>query len=181
MRITFVRHTAVDVPPGVCYGRSDVALKPTFPEEAANVRTEIERLIADTGVRFDAVYRSPLTRCGLLATACAYPDAVTDGRLLEMNFGEWEMRRYDEINDPRLQKWYDDWIHVTPPGGESFLDQQRRVASFIEDMKNSGKSNVLVFTHAGVMMNVMLLLDMASIENVFSLQPPYGGLLTVDL
>ena len=60
MKITFIRHTAVDVEPGVCYGRTDVPLKPTFPEEAAKVRETIRKTIISNGKPFDAVYRSPL-------------------------------------------------------------------------------------------------------------------------
>ena len=35
MIITLIRHTSVDVPPGVCYGQTDVPLKDTFVQEAA--------------------------------------------------------------------------------------------------------------------------------------------------
>lgn len=35
MEIFLIRHTSVDVPPGVCYGQTDVPLKPTFEQEAA--------------------------------------------------------------------------------------------------------------------------------------------------
>ncbi|MDE6338738.1 MAG: histidine phosphatase family protein, partial [Muribaculaceae bacterium] len=117
-----------------------------------------------------------------------------DERLYEMNFGEWEMQRYDDIKDPRLQQWFDDWQHVAPPGGESFLDQQRRVASFIEEMRCRYSSdiegsssdiscdhNILVFTHAGVMMNAMLLCGLVTLDNVFSIQPTYGTLLEITL
>ena len=171
MKITFIRHTAVDVEPGVCYGRTDVPLKPTFPEEAAKVRETIRKTIISNGKPFDAVYRSPLSRCRLLAEACGYDEAIPDDRLLEMNFGEWEMQRYDDIKDPRLQEWFDDWLNVTPTGGASFLD----------DMKNSGKGDVLVFTHAGVMMNVMLILGIIPLEKLFGSQPPYGGMITVEV
>ncbi len=34
MVIYLMRHTAVDVPQGVCYGQTDVPLKPTFEMEA---------------------------------------------------------------------------------------------------------------------------------------------------
>ena len=181
MKITFVRHTAVDVEPGICYGRTDVPLKQTFPEEAAKAREAILTAMESNGEPFDAVFRSPLSRCRLLADACGYEDAIPDERLLEMNFGEWEMKRYDDIKDTRLQEWFDDWLHVSPPGGESFLDQNMRVRSFLDDMKKSGKENILVFTHAGIMMNVMLILGMASKERLFDSQPPYGGLLTVEV
>lgn len=181
MKITFIRHTAVDVEPGVCYGRTDVPLKPTFPEEAAKVRETIRKVIISNGKPFDAVYRSPLGRCRLLAEACGYEEAIADDRLLEMNFGEWEMQRYDDIKDPILQEWFDDWLNVTPTGGESFLDQNRRVASFLDDMKNSGKGDVLVFTHAGVMMNALLYLNIVPLERLFSSQPSYGDLLELTI
>lgn len=181
MKITFIRHTAVDVEPGVCYGRTDVPLKPTFPEEAAKVRETIIKAITSNGKPFDAVYRSPLSRCRLLAEACGYNEAIPDDRLLEMNFGEWEMQRYDDIKDPRLQEWFDDWLHVTPPGGESFHDQHLRVRSFLEDMKKSGKENILVFTHAGIMMNTMLILNLVPLDRLFSSQPSYGDLLELTI
>lgn len=181
MRIVFVRHTAVDVEPGICYGQSDVGVKETFPEEAERVKAALSEMTAKRGKEFDAVYRSPLSRCALLAEACGYGEAAADSRLLEMNFGEWEMCRYDEIRDPRLQEWYDDWVHVTPTGGESFLDQYRRVEAFMAEMKESGKEDILVFAHAGVMMNAMLVAGMASVENIFDLQPPYGGLFEIEL
>lgn len=181
MKITFVRHTAVDVEPGVCYGRTDVPVKESFPQEAAIVRKILEKTVEETGEEFDAVYRSPLSRCRKLADACGYPNAIPDERLYEMDFGEWEMQKYDEITDPRLQQWFEDWMNVSAPGGESFADQNRRVASFIDDMKKSGFKNVLAFTHAGVMMNAMLLYNLATTENMFSLQPVYGSLLTIEV
>ncbi len=180
-RITFVRHTAVDVEPGICYGRSDVPVRSSFPEEASRVRKNIEGTIMENGIVFDAVYRSPLSRCRLLAEACCYPEAIPDDRLLEMNFGEWEMQRYDDIKDPRLQEWFDDWLNVTPPGGESFHDQHLRVASFIKEMKESGKENILVFTHAGIMMNALLYLNIVPLERLFSSQPSYGDLLELTI
>ena len=35
MEVILIRHTSVDVLPGVCYGQTDVPLKPTFEQEAA--------------------------------------------------------------------------------------------------------------------------------------------------
>ena len=48
MEVILIRHTSVDVPPGVCYGQTDVPLKPTFEAEAAvtaeNLKNEDPRL-----------------------------------------------------------------------------------------------------------------------------------------
>ena len=36
MNIYLIRHTSVDVPKGLCYGQSDVPLRPTFEIEAVS-------------------------------------------------------------------------------------------------------------------------------------------------
>lgn len=169
--MTFVRHTAVDVPPGVCYGQSDVGLKDSFPDEAADVKARI------SGGDYDAVFTSPLSRCVRLAGECGYPDAQRDERLKELNFGEWEMRRFDEIDDPRLQEWYDDYLNVRPTGGESFVDQRERLRQFIESLHCR---HALVFAHGGILMNAMILAGIVTEDKVFTMQPPYGGSVTLE-
>ena len=116
MEVVLIRHTSVDVPRGVCYGQTDVPLKSTFTEEA-----EVVKGLLSLHEPFDAVYTSPLSRCRHLATHCGYSDAMRDDRIMEINFGEWEMQAYDEIKDPRLQEWYDDYLNVAATGGESFM------------------------------------------------------------
>ena len=91
MDVFLIRHTSVDVPAGTCYGHTDVALRPTFPEEAARVKQQLDTYT------FDAVYTSPLSRCTRLATYCGYPDALRDDRLKELNMGAWEMQPFDAI------------------------------------------------------------------------------------
>ena len=98
MEVILVRHTSVDVPTGTCYGQTNVPLRSTFEEEAMIVASALQGYAP-----FDRVYTSPLSRCTQLATFCGYADAQRDKRLLEMNFGEWEMQRYEEIEDPQLQ------------------------------------------------------------------------------
>ena len=95
MDVFLIRHTSVDVPAGTCYGHTDVALCPTFPEEAARVKQQLD---AHT---FDAVYTSPLSRCTRLAAYCGYPDALRDDRLKEMNMGAWEMQFFAAISYAR--------------------------------------------------------------------------------
>ncbi len=175
MKITLVRHTSVDVPQGVCYGQSDVPLRATFVREAETVREKLK------GLRFDAVYTSPLSRCVKLASYCGYDDAVCDGRLMEMNFGEWEMQRWDEIKDPRLTEWFDDWFHVKATGGESSEEQQQRLRQFLEEIRTNDKENVLLFTHGGIMIHMLLLSGAATLDNVFSQQPDYAGILQIEL
>lgn len=170
-----IRHTSVDVEPGICYGQSDVPLKPSFPDEAAEVRKNL------SGCSFDAVYTSPLTRCVRLAEFCGYPDAVRDDRLKELNFGDWEMQRFDEISDPRLQLWYDDYYNVRPTGGESFHDQRLRLENFLSELKSKGLNSVAIFAHGGILLQAMLITNRITLSEAFSHQPPYGGIIEIDL
>src|SRR5574344_1428633 len=117
MQVYIIRHTSVDVAPGTCYGQTDVPLKETFPQEAAVVADKLK------GITFDEVFVSPLTRCVRLATYCGYPDAIREKRIIETDFGEWEMKRFDQMTDPRVQLWYNDYINTRATGGESYADQ----------------------------------------------------------
>ncbi len=175
MEVWLVRHTSVDVPAGTCYGRSDVPLRTTFDEEAAAVR----KTLADT--RFDAVWCSPLSRCVRLAEACGYPDAQRDARLLELNFGAWEMRRFDEIDDPQLQHWFDDWLHVRPTGGESFADQIVRVGGFLDELRRRPIGRALLFVHGGVQLCAGVYAGLFPPEEAFSHQLPYGSILKITI
>ena len=143
MEAVLVRHTSVDVPPGVCYGRTDVPLKATFPQEATAVAAALPT------PPFDAVYTSPLSRCERLAAFCGWPDAVRESCLLEMDFGAWEMRPWMAISDPRLKVWFADWMHAPTAGGESFDGMCGRVGSFIGRLKAAGLSRVLFLRTAG--------------------------------
>lgn len=175
MKVIMIRHTSVDVPPGVCYGQTDVALKPSFHTEATEVKKKLE------GLSFDAVFTSPLSRCVRLADFCGYPNAIRDERLKELNFGEWEMQRFDEISDPRLQLWYDDYFNIAPTGGESFLDQRLRVENFLTEIKSKGFRSVAIFAHGGILLQGMLIAGIITPEEAFDRQAPYGGVIEIEL
>ena len=114
-----VRHTAVDVPEGVCYGGTDVGLKESFPEEAAVVAQNLKGYIPDVILTSPQDTTQHISRAIRLAKAVGYEGAPIDTRLREQHFGDWEMQRYDEITDPQMQLWYEDYIHVVPTNGES--------------------------------------------------------------
>lgn len=169
MKITFIRHTQVALETGICYGQTDVEVATSFPEEAQKV---YESIRAD---HFDAVYSSPLRRCRQLAAFCHYPDAVVDERLKELDFGSWEMQKWEEIKDPQLEKWYEDWIHLPAGGAESYADQCQRVFSFLEELRLRPYQQVCVFTHRGVIACAMVYAGICTVEDSFQTDIPYGS------
>lgn len=169
MKITLIRHTQVAVETGTCYGQTDVETAPSFTEEA----TAVCKSIADE--TFDAVYCSSLSRCRKLAAYCGFPTPVIDERLKELDFGRWEMRKWDEIDDPALQEWYNDWIHLPAGGAESYTDQYQRVSRFLDDLRQYSFQKVCIFTHRGVIGCALVYAGLCSVEDSFSEEIPYGS------
>jgi broad specificity phosphatase PhoE len=71
-----------------------------------------------------------------------------DPRLRELNFGDWEGRTWDDLqrdDGARLSAWMQDWVHVAPPGGESFEALAARTLACRTDLSDG----TLVVAHAG--------------------------------
>ena len=144
MELVLVRHPQPEVPPGICYGRSDVAVSPSAVAAVA-------RRLADAGLPGGApVYASPLRRCAELAAQLGSP-VTFDARLAEMDFGAWEMQPWDAIPRAEVDAWSGDLLHYRPGGGENVLDVARRVAAFFDHLRQAGHSRVLLICHAGSM------------------------------
>lgn len=175
MRILFIRHTSVAVEKGICYGQTDVPLADSFPEEAEEVKEKL------SNYKIDGAFTSPLSRCRRLAEYCGFPDAMPDERLMEMNFGEWEMKRYDEISDPRLQLWYDDYLNVPATGGESAMMQRNRFKDFLRSLQYDDDKTIAVFTHGGILIHALVLLKGLSYSESYALDLGYGSVLEFDV
>ena len=121
-------------------------MKPTFEEEAE----EVKKGLSDH--TFDKVWTSPLTRCVRLANYCGFPEAEREDRIKEVNFGEWEMKSWNELSsDPRSEAWFKDWVNNPTPNGESLQDQYDRVSDFLNELRKSGLQKVCLFAHGGVL------------------------------
>lgn len=169
-----VRHTSVNVVPGLCYGQAEVPLAPTFEQEAQVVARNL------SAYTFDLVFSSPLQRCQMLANYCGYKP-ITDDRLLEINFGRWESRLWDSITEPWLDRWFEKWTTLPVPQGESFADVVNRSESFLRMAVASKASRILIFTHAGFIRALEVHLGIYSTENVFSQKIAYGQIIELDV
>ena len=175
MKVYLIRHTSPDVPKGTCYGQTDVPVASSFREEAAAT------LAAIPDVKFDKVYSSPLTRARLLADYCGYPAPRLDNRLKELNFGRWEMQKYDEIDDPYIQEWYDNFVDAPIPGGESFREMYDRIADFLDELKTKEYQNVLIFAHGGVLACARVYAGLCDLRHAFEDLIPFGGMLCIEI
>ena len=174
MQVVLVRHTAVDVPAGMCYGQTDVPLRTTFEQEAAEVKKHLP------SSSYQAVYTSPLTRCVRLATYCGYGDALRDDRLKEMYFGRWEWHLLDEQDPVEFEHWLSDPLHVPAPGGESIMMMKDRLLHFLQERYAAGERELLVFAHGGIILAAEILLGKKIAGDPYAHLHPYGAVVPLD-
>lgn len=156
MRLYLIRHPRPDAPSGICYGSTDIPVKPQDMAQALEVLTPLLPLSVP-------VFSSPLRRCRELAEKLAMTLNATrlslDPRLAEMNFGAWEMRFWDEIPREEVDAWAQDLCAWRPGGGENVLQVARRLKMFLDDLKSFTEKEVIVVAHAGT---IRLLLEYGS-------------------
>lgn len=144
MQLILVRHPPPLVASGVCYGRTDLAVS---PEQLEQTLTAL-RASLPSGL---PLYSSPLRRCAGLAASLS-PAPIYDDRLVEMDFGSWEMQPWDAIPRAGIDAWAEDVVHYQPGGGESVLRMAQRIAAFHADLQRQlGGGSAVVVCHAGAM------------------------------
>lgn len=166
MEIYLIRHTTPKVDKGVCYGQTDLELAPTYPEE-------FDVLLKKIPNDFDRVFSSPLHRCSKLAMHIS-SDVTIDPRLMELDFGEWENRRWEDIELSALNRWMDDFVNIPPPKGESFIDLQNRVAPAWVKITKQSVEKIAIVTHAGVIRIILSEILGFPLQNSFNIKLDYG-------
>ena len=139
------------------YGATDVGLAPEGETQVAASGRSL------AGIRFDAVFASPLQRARRSAEvalgAAGHPPVeieLVEG-FREVDFGRWEGWTWAEVEerDPEgLARWKAEGPHFTYPEGEAkqaFVDRvQDAVGPSIEARFASGAERILVVVHKGV-------------------------------
>lgn len=137
-RIYLIRHPAVAVQDR-CYGQSDVAL--AEPVDRLALRLQ-QKLPAEF-----TLLSSPLSRCRLLAEALGTPRL--DPRLMEINFGAWEMRCWDSIERSQIDAWAEDTLGFAGHGGESVLQMAERAIAALQEALADTHGPLVIVSHGG--------------------------------
>ncbi|MEM9857030.1 MAG: alpha-ribazole phosphatase [Bacteroidota bacterium] len=173
MEIYLVRHTTPNIEKGVCYGQADIDVTQTFESEVKR----IEQLLPDGS----KCISSPLLRCRRMADRISESYEL-DNRLKEMSFGEWEQKKWSDINETSLNQWMQDFVNNAPPRGESFNDLMKRVLDFWNDLtKNKSAEKIVVCTHGGVIRSIVAQLLSMPLEQVFNFHLDFASLTKVAI
>ena len=170
MDIYLIRHTQTDTVKGLCYGRTDVALAPSFNVDVEQVKQKLSEPLFNC-----QVFSSPLTRCKLLAERLS-SHHVMDDRLLELDFGAWENCRFEDLDGDAVQRWTESFVHSSPPSGESFSDLCSRAADFWQELITLPVKQAVVVTHAGVIRALLAHILQLPLANAFQFKVDPGSI-----
>ncbi|MCJ8290845.1 MAG: alpha-ribazole phosphatase [Crocinitomicaceae bacterium] len=168
MELILIRHTTPDIDKGICYGQSDLDLAGSF-------ESELTPILEELGMQ-SRVYSSPLKRCRLLADRIG-TEVRLDDRLMEMDFGDWELKLWNDIPTDEIQPWYDDYVNARTNNGESLQLLDARVRSFFDELKALEDDIVVCVTHAGVIRVMNGIINELRLDQIFSLKVKYGEVL----
>lgn len=166
MELVLIRHPPVDLPPGTCYGQRDVP-------PAAGWEPALDTLKGELFRQSDPVFSSPLRRCALPAERWGRFPIHYAPALMELSFGDWEGKRWDDIPQSQLTPWMEAYWERSPPGGESMPELKQRVSNWLEGTRALNLSRGIVFTHAGVIRTLVGLLKNLPPQDIFHLEVPH--------
>lgn len=174
MEIILIRHTSVAVGRGICYGRSDVDVADTFESEAKRVLEKLPENIDEY-----EVISSPLKRCYLLAEKIK-SEIQTDDRIVELSFGDWEMKQWDDVPREAINNWSSNLSQFKSPDGESFEELKHRIIPAFEGYF-SEPGNKIIVAHGGVIRTIVSHLLGTPIDNIFKIRIDYGGVSKIEI
>ncbi len=177
MNLILLRHTSVKAESGICYGISDVELSENYVCEKNSIIEKLDNSI------FDYIYTSPLSRCHRLANDISRgKEVVSDWRLSELDFGDWEGQSWEEIyKTSYAELWFASWRDIPCPNGESFIEMVLRVKDFLaEKIQYHRNDTLLIVTHSGVIRIIITLLQNLNFEEIFKIKSEFGEITTLS-
>jgi alpha-ribazole phosphatase len=178
MEIYLVRHTETACEKGICYGQSDVDLAEPFDSIFENILSQLppEAIL----------FSSPLNRCVILAQyiqnnikTISYQE---DKRLMEMDFGDWEMKNWNDILPEQINPWMEDFVNVPASNGESFVVLHKRTESFLSDLVSKEiKKPIVIVCHAGIIRSVLCHHTSLPLKDAFQNKVDFGEVIKIEL
>ncbi len=152
MLLYLIRHPQPDIAPGICYGHADIAVS---PQQCASVQQSLPTSLRQSlAAGTLPLYASPLQRCADLARLL-HPAPCFDARLMELDFGRWELQPWDSIPRAEIDAWAADVVGYAPGGGESALAMAQRVQQFLHQLGAAKLAQAAMVAHAGSLRMMM--------------------------
>lgn len=182
MALVLIRHSQPEVDAGICYGKTDLALRAPALASAQEISLRLMALVQAPS----HMACSPLRRCAELGAALAAMHqnaALTfDTRMQELDFGNWEMQPWDSIGKSAMDAWIASGFDAHH-GGESLEALDNRVASWLHDVQTTyaADQTLWVITHAGVIRSILRQRKICSFDESLAWPIGYGQFIELVL
>lgn len=138
-------------------------------------------------VKLDMVVSSPLRRTLMTANAISLNKKIPlklESQVIETNHGKWEgqhKKKIEKLWPDIYKKWQKFPSGVRFPGGEHFLETQKRVVEWWNSITNGG-GNYLVVTHDNIIRILIVKILNMKLNQIwkFHLQPTSITLIAVE-
>ncbi len=137
------------------------------------------RGLAELTAAAGRIVSSPARRALDLARRLS-ADVIVEPRLQELHFGDWEGRRWSDLEISAIDAWRRGLPDAAPPDGESLSALGARCAAWLADVERGG-TPVLVIAHAGPIRVIRALLKEKPLLTYFDKPVPYAEPLTLEL
>ncbi len=174
MEVYIIRHTPVDIAKDTCYGQCNVPLADTFLQDTSYFKAHLP-------IDFDAVFCSPLQRCTLLANELKFEPVFFEKAILEMNFGDWENTKWNDMDQAKLNIWMNDFVNVKTLNGENLVEMFDRIKLFLDQLRQQPYKKVLLITHAGVIRCIWAYMLNIPLNNIFKIPVGHNELFICNL
>ena len=184
MKLWLLRHAAVVLEAGLCYGASDVAAQPVLNQEAAEKAAVF--LPSALPVCTSFLQRTRQLGAALRSLRPDLGEPLADARLNEMNFGSWELQAWNAVPRAAFDRWMADFPHHRFGGAESTQMVIDRVAETVREWTDRGVEEAVWISHAGVIRAMQYLAlhgsaPIASVEQWPREAPAPGGYIQITL
>ncbi len=154
VKLFFIRHAPVKLTPGFF---------PKHNPDAIINKSELKifaNLIPNNCIWYVSPLKRAIQTANALSKYISYSKFIKENKLVEQNYGDWSGKNISEvwkILGENQSKHNFSFIspEISPPNGESFVEQCRRVSSWLENLNLIGGESIVIITHAGTIRAVL--------------------------
>ncbi len=139
-----IRHLKPQVDAGICYGATDLPTE----ERPSNAWQNLGRS-CDLPVISSPLQRASELARYIICSRGADASLYLDDRWQELDFGHWEGLSWQDIGRENVERWQQNLLNFSFPGGESANLMQQRVLAAFHDWQQQATGGILV-AHLGV-------------------------------
>lgn len=179
-----VRHAAIEESYKTrCYGASDVPLSETGQAHSREIASQLAAELA-TVPQPILLLHSGLSRTRFLAEILAQQvglPLIEDPRIRELNFGNWELKPWDEIHaqtGDSMVRLVDEPDTFAPDGGETIHAMRDRMLDWHASLPSTG--TIVAITHGGPIAALRGALAGWTVHQWLSLIPAHGSIVSIE-